>query len=67
MDPKIILADEPTGNLDSRTGEEILTIMENLNKEFNTTVILVTHEKEVAKRTKRQIYIKDGKIVKSYI
>lgn len=67
MKPKIILADEPTGNLDSATGEEILEILENLNKKFGVTVILVTHEKEVAKRTKRRIYIKDGKIVGKYL
>ena len=67
LSPKLILADEPTGNLDSKTGNEILSILENLNKDFGVTVILVTHEKEIAKRTKRQIYIKDGKVVKKYI
>jgi putative ABC transport system ATP-binding protein len=67
MKPKIILADEPTGNLDSKTGDEILDILESLNKDFGVTVILVTHEKIVANRTKRQIFIKDGKIVKKYL
>ncbi len=67
MNPKIILADEPTGNLDSRTGDEIIKILSSLNKEFGVTVILVTHEREIAKRTKRQIYIKDGKIVQKYL
>ncbi|KKQ52126.1 ABC transporter ATP-binding protein [Candidatus Woesebacteria bacterium RIFCSPHIGHO2_01_FULL_39_17] len=67
MKPKIIMADEPTGNLDSKTGDEILNILESLNKDFGVTVILVTHEKEVAARTKREIYIRDGKIVKKYL
>ena len=66
MNPKIILADEPTGNLDTKTGDEILDIMESLNKSFGVTVVLVTHEKDVANRTKRQIYIKDGVVVNRY-
>jgi len=67
MNPKVILADEPTGNLDSKTGEEIIDILKNLNKDFGVTVILVTHEQEIAKKTKRQIYIKDGEVVKKYL
>jgi ABC-type lipoprotein export system ATPase subunit len=64
MKPKVILADEPTGNLDSKTGKEILDLIENLNEEFGVTVVVVTHEAAVARRTTRQVNIKDGRIVK---
>lgn len=60
--PKIILADEPTGNLDTKTGENIMQTLKDLNKE-GKTVIIVTHDSEIASQTKRQIKIKDGIIV----
>lgn len=60
--PSIILADEPTGNLDSTTGHEILSLFHQLNKE-DVTIILVTHEEEIARQAKRIIKMKDGKII----
>lgn len=60
-DPAIILADEPTGNLDSATGAEIMEIMRQLNKE-GRTIIMVTHEPEIAQHARRQFYMKDGVI-----
>lgn len=63
-DPEIILADEPTGNLDTKTGKEILALLDFLNENECVTVILVTHELEVAKYADRVVTIKDGKIVK---
>lgn len=62
--PSLILADEPTGNLDSKTGEEIVNILMRLN-EKGTTIILITHEKGVAAHAKEMIILKDGKIVES--
>lgn len=64
MNPKLILADEPTGNLDTKTGYEIMKLLEELNKTENITVLLVTHEPDIAERTNRQIRIKDGEVVK---
>jgi putative ABC transport system ATP-binding protein len=63
-DPPILLADEPTGNLDSRTSVEIMGIFQRLNRENGITVILVTHEADVAAYTSRMIHFRDGRIVK---
>ena len=63
MKPKLILADEPTGNLDSKTGKEILEIINKLNIELGVTVVMVTHEMAVARMTKRQVHLKDGRVV----
>ena len=61
--PSLILADEPTGNLDSQTGDIVLGTFQRLNKELKRTVILITHEREVAEHADRIIYIKDGVII----
>jgi putative ABC transport system ATP-binding protein len=59
-DPAIILADEPTGNLDTKSGDEIMSLLLNLNKDRGTTLIVVTHDPEVAEQTQRVIRIRDG-------
>lgn len=61
-DPSVILADEPTGNLDSKTGEEIMALFQQLNDE-GRTVVIVTHESHIARYCGRQIYLRDGRIV----
>ena len=63
-DPDVILADEPTGNLDSKTGKEILEMFIQLNKE-GKTIIIVTHDQDVAKHAKKVLKMKDGKLEKS--
>ena len=65
-DPAIILADEPTGALDSRTSVELMVVFEKLNKERNMTIIMVTHEQDIAEYAKRVIMFRDGKIPKDY-
>ena len=62
-DPAIILADEPTGALDSKSGIEVMRILLNLNKERGTTLIIVTHAPDVAAQTQRTIHLRDGEVV----
>ena len=64
--PKLILADEPTGNLDSKNGEEVMKLLEELNRE-GTTIIMVTHSKAHAERAHRIIYLHDGNVVESFV
>jgi putative ABC transport system ATP-binding protein len=62
--PSLILADEPTGNLDSKSGEEILLLLKKLQEKENKTVVIVTHNQRVVKYAERIIYLRDGKILK---
>jgi len=61
-DPAIVLADEPTGNLDSKSGDEIMDLLLGLNKEKGVTLIIVTHDPEVAKLTQRTVHLFDGRV-----
>ena len=61
--PKIILADEPTGSLDSTTSEAIIQLLQHLNQEGEVTIVIVTHNESIANRCPRTIYLKDGKII----
>jgi len=63
-DPKIILADEPTGNLDSKTGKEVMEYLKMLNRKLGTTVVVVTHDRSVAMMADRILHIMDGKIIR---
>ena len=60
MDPDLVLADEPTGNLDSRTGAEVIHLIEELNRELGKTFLLVTHDARIARRCHRIVYLRDG-------
>lgn len=62
-EPSIVLADEPTGNLDSRSGVEVMAILQQLNRDHGITVVLVTHDANVARHAERIVHIKDGRIV----
>ena len=62
-DPPIILADEPTGNLDSRSSKEIMSILTSLHTEQNITLVMITHDPNIARYCQRIIHIQDGQIV----
>ena len=66
-DPEMILADEPTGNLDSKTGETVITFLKKLHKEKGKTIVMVTHDPNVAKAADRIEFLKDGEIVKNKV
>ncbi|WP_067481014.1 ABC transporter ATP-binding protein [Actinomadura hibisca] len=59
-DPGVVLADEPTGNLDTRTGDGVMDLLERLNRERGVAVVLVTHEADVAARARRRVHVRDG-------
>ena len=61
--PALVLADEPTGNLDSKASDEIVTLLKQSNKKYNQTIIIITHDPEIAKEANRVITIEDGKII----
>lgn len=63
-DPEVVLADEPTGALDSKTGVSVMTFLKKLNKDEGKTIIMVTHDPEIAKMAERVAWLKDGQIVK---
>ena len=61
--PKILLADEPTGNLDSKNGQHIFDLMTDLHKQNNVTLVLVTHDQALASKAQRQVILRDGGVV----
>ena len=62
--PRLILADEPTGNLDSKTSDEIMNVFERLNHEDGISIVMVTHEPDIGARAKRRLHMKDGLVVR---
>ena len=61
-DPQIVLCDEPTGNLDKKTGEEVISLLHEVNKKYNKTVVIVTHDESIASGADRIVRIEDGEI-----
>lgn len=66
-DPAIILADEPTGNLDTKTGQEVFNVLKMLSSKFRRTIVMVTHNPELAEATDRAVYIRDGMVEKEVV
>jgi putative ABC transport system ATP-binding protein len=62
-EPRVLLADEPTGNLDSKNGEHVLDLFSSLHRELGMTLVIITHSPEVAARAEREIHLADGRIV----
>lgn len=62
--PSIILADEPTGNLDSKTSDEVMSLLKSMIKKYNQTLVMITHDETIAQMADRVIYIEDGKVSK---
>lgn len=62
--PAIILADEPTGNLDSKTSDEVMSLLKTMIKKYNQTLVMITHDETIAQMADRVIYVEDGKVVK---
>ncbi|CEH35867.1 ABC transporter ATP-binding protein [Romboutsia lituseburensis] len=62
--PSIILADEPTGNLDSKTSDEVMSLLKSMIKKYNQTLVMITHDETIAQMADRVIYIEDGKVIK---
>jgi putative ABC transport system ATP-binding protein len=65
-DPEVLLADEPTGNLDLNTGEKILELLKMLHTKYKKTIVIVTHDEDIAKKTERICYLEDGRIMKCF-
>ena len=64
-DPVLLLADEPTGNLDAASAQEVLDLLESLNDQFGTTIIMVTHDPKAARRAKRLLHLEKGQFVQA--
>jgi lipoprotein-releasing system ATP-binding protein len=64
MEPKLLLADEPTGNLDTKTGDTVFDLLQEMNRANQVTLVVVTHNQNLAARMARQIHLVDGKIAK---